>query len=300
MSHLRWIGLFALSGIALVPSVVQAQGPAKAPAPAKVKPPAAAADLVKLQVIVQKLSLRVTELEQGRAADLDEVDLMSENMTKMQDVIARMAKSLGTTQQQLDATQKALANTEKSLAAVKAAQAQLKAVGNAKADGARVVRAPFIVVDGAGQSLFRVEQDSASAGRVIVGNPDGNHVTVGAGMGDAVGVVLYYGGVSRVSLSANAKTSSVVASVGQAKSWMGAQGEGATGWFGLSNDQGKTLVNLWSRKGGGYLELNDGAGSKMVEAGSLTTGKGYVLVQPAHANPDPAAVQSVLLGGGKP
>ena len=300
MSHLRWIGLFALSGIALVPSVVQAQGPAKAPAPAKVKPPAAAADLVKLQVIVQKLSLRVTELEQGRAADLDEVDLMSENMLKMQDVIARMAKSLGTTQQQLDATQKALANTEKSLAAVKAAQAQLKAVGNAKADGARVVRAPFVVVDGDGQSLFRVEQGSTSAGRVVVGNPEGNHIVLGAGMTDDIGVVLYFGGANRISMVANAKTSNVVASVGQAKAWMGAQGNGASGWFGLSSDQGKTLAQLWSRKGGGYLELNNGSGSKMVEAGSLETAKGYVLVNPARVNNDPAGAQSVLLGGGKP
>ena len=293
MSHLRWIGLFALSGIALVPSVVQAQGPAKAPAPTKVKPPAAAADLVKLQVIVQKLSLRVTELEQGRAADLDEVDLMSENMLKMQDVIARMAKSLGTAQQQLDATQKALA-------AVKAAQAQLKAVGNAKADGARVVRAPFVVVDGDGQSLFRVEQGSTSAGRVVVGNPEGNHIVLGAGMTDDIGVVLYFGGANRISMVANAKTSNVVASVGQAKAWMGAQGNGASGWFGLSSDQGKTLAQLWSRKGGGYLELNNGSGSKMVEAGSLETAKGYVLVNPARVNNDPAGAQSVLLGGGKP
>jgi len=293
MSHLRWIGLLALSGIALVPSVVQAQGPAKAPAPAKVKPPAAAADLVKLQVIVQKLSLRVTELEQGRAADLDEVDLMSENMLKMQDVIARMAKSLGTAQQQLDATQKALA-------AVKAAQAQLKAVGNAKADGARVVRAPFVVVDGDGQSLFRVEQGSTSAGRVVVGNPEGNHIVLGAGMTDDIGVVLYFGGANRISMVANAKTSNVVASVGQAKAWMGAQGNGASGWFGLSSDQGKTLAQLWSRKGGGYLELNNGSGSKMVEAGSLETAKGYVLVNPARVNNDPAGAQSVLLGGGKP
>jgi len=285
--------LFALSGIALVPSVVQAQGPAKAPAPAKVKPPAAAADLVKLQVIVQKLSLRVTELEQGRAADLDEVDLMSENMLKMQDVIARMAKSLGTAQQQLDATQKALA-------AVKAAQAQLKAVGNAKADGARVVRAPFVVVDGDGQSLFRVEQGSTSAGRVVVGNPEGNHIVLGAGMTDDIGVVLYFGGANRISMVANAKTSNVVASVGQAKAWMGAQGNGASGWFGLSSDQGKTLAQLWSRKGGGYLELNNGSGSKMVEAGSLETAKGYVLVNPARVNNDPAGAQSVLLGGGKP
>jgi len=145
-----------------------------------------------------------------------------------------------------------------------------------------------------------VEQGSTSAGRVVVGNPEGNHIVLGAGMTDDIGVVLYFGGANRISMVANAKTSNVVASVGQAKAWMGAQGNGASGWFGLSSDQGKTLAQLWSRKGGGYLELNNGSGSKMVEAGSLETAKGYVLVNPARVNNDPARAQSVLLGGGKP
>ena len=73
------------------------------------------------------------------------------NLLKMQDVIARPAKSMGETQKLLDATRASLTAAEKSLANVKAAQAKQKAVGDAKADGARVVRAPFIVVDGSGQ-----------------------------------------------------------------------------------------------------------------------------------------------------
>jgi hypothetical protein len=160
------------------------------------------------------------------------------------------------------------------------------------------VRAPFVVVDGNGQSLFRVEQGSTSAGRVIVGDPEGNHITLGVGMTGDVAIALYYAGDNRISLMANAKDATVVTSTGQAKAWVVAQG--ASGLLGVSSDQGKTIAQMLARKGRGYLELNDGAGSKMVEAGSLETGKGYVLVNPARMNNNPAGAPSVLLGGGKP
>ena len=51
--------------------------------------------------------------------------------------------------------------------------------------------------------------------------------------------------------------------------------------------------------GRGYLELNDAGGSKMVEAGSLATGKGYVLVTPWTASVTPGGDPSVLRGGKK-
>jgi hypothetical protein len=49
----------------------------------------------------------------------------------------------------------------------------------------------------------------------------------------------------------------------------------------------------------GYLELDDGGGSRMVEAGSLDSHKGYVLASPYQPSTTPQGDPSVLLGGGK-
>ena len=79
----------------------------------------------------------------------------------------------------------------------------------------------------------------------------------------------------------------MTASSGGSRAWVAAHPKDG-GYIGLTSDQGKNVAQMLMRKGRGYFELNDGAGVKMVEAGSLDVGKGYVLVQPSRVNFDPA------------
>jgi hypothetical protein len=48
----------------------------------------------------------------------------------------------------------------------------------------------------------------------------------------------------------------------------------------------------------GYMELNDGSGSKMVEAGTLNAGVGYVMTNPSRSSVSPSGNPSVLMGRG--
>jgi hypothetical protein len=73
---------------------------------------------------------------------------------------------------------------------------------------------------------------------------------------------------------------------------------GAISFLGTS---GSTIA-LFGSKGDrakGYLEINDGAGSKMVEAGSLDSHKGYVLASPYKTSTAVTGDPSVLKGGGR-
>jgi len=54
------------------------------------------------------------------------------------------------------------------------------------------------------------------------------------------------------------------------------------------------------KDGRGLFFLNSAAGAHMVEAGSLASGKGYVLANPYTTSVDPHGDPSVLKGGGKP
>jgi hypothetical protein len=158
MVAIRWAGLISLS-VALLPTAAWAQGAAKKAPPT----PATVAQVAKLQVALQKLSLRVTELEQEHAADMEDDDVTQANLLKMQDVIARLAKSMGETQKTLDATQQALAATQKTLASVKAAQAVQKAVGDAPETGSRSTQ--MRVAAAASRSSTAVHAWPSSMGR---------------------------------------------------------------------------------------------------------------------------------------
>jgi hypothetical protein len=45
------------------------------------------------------------------------------------------------------------------------------------------------------------------------------------------------------------------------------------------------------------MELNNSDGSKMVEAGMLNAGVGYVMTNPARSSVSPSGNPSVLMGG---
>jgi hypothetical protein len=63
------------------------------------------------------------------------------------------------------------------------------------------------------------------------------------------------------------------------------------------NSAETAVAYLTSKDQKGILELTDASGTKMVEAGSLASGKGYVLVNPYHASVAPGGDPSVLMGG---
>jgi hypothetical protein len=64
------------------------------------------------------------------------------------------------------------------------------------------------------------------------------------------------------------------------------------------NDSGNPLSLFGTKdRGKGYMELNDSGGSKMVEAGMLNAGKGYVMANPARSSVGINGNPSVLMGG---
>ena len=76
-------------------------------------------------------------------------------------------------------------------------------------------------------------------------------------------------------------------------------GEASGGAVTIYGPRGGPFGSMNGSNGRGYLELNDAGGSKMVEASSLVTGKGYVLVTPWTASVTPGGDPSVLRGGKK-
>lgn len=70
--------------------------------------------------------------------------------------------------------------------------------------------------------------------------------------------------------------------------------------FALYNGGPAPVAELTSKDGGGRFFLNNASGAHMVEAGSLASGKGYVLANPFKASTALTGDPSVLKGGGKP
>jgi hypothetical protein len=64
------------------------------------------------------------------------------------------------------------------------------------------------------------------------------------------------------------------------------------------SDGGKPLSQFGTKdRGKGYMELNDSVGTKMVEAGMLKSGVGYVMATPWRSSVDINGNPSVLMGG---
>jgi hypothetical protein len=70
--------------------------------------------------------------------------------------------------------------------------------------------------------------------------------------------------------------------------------------FSLYSGGKSPVAELTSKNGGGRFFLNSATGAHMVEAGSLISGKGYVLANPFKASTALTGDPSVLRGGGKP
>jgi hypothetical protein len=161
------------------------------------------------------------------------------------------------------------------------------------------VTAPFVVVDRAGKPLMRVHEEEEGFSRgIYIYNGDAKVVAHVGAMGDGGGRIYVtrpaalpmalmaapVDGSASFELSANGKKSLVI----DKQSLV------------YYNDAHTPIAVFGSKdRSKGYLELNDSAGAKMVEAGSLATHKGYVLASPYQASVSPQGDPSVLKGGGK-
>ena len=59
----------------------------------------------------------------------------------------------------------------------------------------------------------------------------------------------------------------------------------------------QAIVRITNKDQKGVFEIMDANGNKMVESGSLMSGKGYVLASPSGSSVDPRGNPSVLMGG---
>ena len=157
------------------------------------------------------------------------------------------------------------------------------------------VTAPFTVVDRAGKVLMKITEagDGLSRGAYMF---DGAEKIVAYIGGDATGGRVYVtraGALPRAMIYADDKTGLALrAATGKPGTVID---ESALTFL---SDAGVALSSFGTKdRAKGYLELNDGNGTKMVEAGMLDSRKGYVMATPYRASVSPNGNPSVLMGG---
>jgi hypothetical protein len=250
-------------------SVVSTQGISAGATTAK---PSAAPDINALRQQVLALEQRLAKLEQGQLEQFKQDDAADEARAK---------------------------KIEQRLAALESGKPESAATKpGADSHAANTVTAPFTVVDRAGKVLMRVTESAEGFSR-------------GMYIYDTTVRAVAHVGVLGSNEGGRVYVTSVNSSVPNAL--MAAGADGPTIW--AKTDAGKLVANitklgifhynaaekavayLTSKDQKGILELTDANGTKMVEAGSLASGKGYVLVNPYHASVTPGGDPSVLMGG---
>lgn len=188
------------------------------------------------------------------------------------------------------------------LEAIEKAQQKLELEQEAKQqDGSGHARAPFVVYDKSDHPIFRVEVSDRGVARAVVGNPVGvRAVMFATDQEQKSGVLLITDQASNQNQGAMvAGKESSITLISTETNMSASLGGRADKTSGFSIQDGATpLTYLGSKTGkGGYMEINDAAGSKMVEAGALDVHKGYVLTHPFRSSVDPRGNPSVLMGG---
>ncbi|MEO6103949.1 MAG: hypothetical protein ABIP44_09975 [Pseudoxanthomonas sp.] len=178
-----------------------------------------------------------------------------------------------------------------------APRAPSRAEANDRPTGQTVV-APFTDVDGAGKPILRVSADEGAFSRgAYVFNDHGATVAhMGATTYGGRFYVIKPGTQAPDAWMGSSRTGSEFR-VGKGLVTQARMDEQSLAYYG----DGGAVIALFGGKERrkGYLELNDASGSKMVEAGSLDSHKGYVLANPYRASVDPHGDPSVLKGAGK-
>ncbi|MEO7208600.1 MAG: hypothetical protein ABI145_18000 [Steroidobacteraceae bacterium] len=265
------IGLFCL-GIA---SVSSSQGLSANASVAGV--PAAEAEIKVLRQQLLVLEGRVHELEKKADQAVDNGDAEAKE------------------KKQLDKRLDAIENKQKTLESDQQ---------KAEQEGISHVRAPFTVYDKNDHAIFQVELTAKNTARVTVGNVLGMHTSIygndqtgqsGLEVDDGVGA-----DDGRIQIVVQKPKNTAYISIGSTtndqRAWLGSASDNAVGLYILNKSQ---PVGFFGEKasGKGFMHLDDAEGSIMVEAGSLDTHVGYVLVNPWQPSSTPQGDPSVLKGG---
>lgn len=274
-------GIAAAAGIALLAlGTASSQGIS---ATAAVTKPKAGMDVNTLQKQMQALEQRILELEKDA---LDEINDDSE----AEAAATRLEKRLSSSETNARNMERRLAGIENDTAG-----ADTK---DGDDDKPMTVTAPFVVVDRAGKPLMRVAEAGEDFSRgMYVFNGNGSTVAHVGVMTDGYGrmYVAPPGGFPAAQLGA--QPDGGIVTVSSASTHAAMLNKEALHFFGDS--KAKVAVFGTKNRAKGYLELNDSAGNKMVEAGMLNSQKGYVLASPYRATVDPRGDPSVIRGAGK-
>jgi hypothetical protein len=188
---------------------------------------------------------------------------------------------------------KKLEDQVRKLEAAEQARDGARPAGTPEQMGLRLT-APFTVVDSGGKLLMRItdQGNGFSRGAYLY---DGNEKIVGYIGGDAAGGRIY---ATKNGLLPQAL---IAATDGPMLYLKGAQKAAVTvepASMTFFSDSGNPLSVFGTKdRLKGYMELNDGSGSKMVEAGMLNSHVGYVMANPSRSSVGINGNPSVLMGG---
>lgn len=254
-------------------------------------PQDAIAQLRRLRVQINEMSDRIRELEKQR------LEFLKDKAAEAADEIAKEAKSARVEQR--------LASLEKALAGEKSSAADGKKSAPAEFEQPMTVTAPFVVKDRAGKAIMVVQEGAkskaapgGSRGLYIYGlNQSDASAHVGTESDDVGRIYVAHTGAPRpdVILSYDAATGPLVRLNAPTSNGRIAQLDKRG--FSYYGGTDHPLVELRAKDGRGLLLLNGADGGNKVEAGSLASGKGYVLVHPWQARTGLAGNPSVLMGG---
>jgi hypothetical protein len=255
-----------IGGAALVAAftvTVKSQGIGAQVAPAKSDP---AREMTALRQQVQALEKRVAELEKGELQESKD-------------------------DQAGDAREKRL---EQRLAQLEKAQESAKSDGNARNkqgqaddDTPMTVRAPFVVQDDNGKTIFRVDiAPGSSRSRLMVGNPIGARAEIGPDELGGAAVAIYDSANSVRATLIGRSTESHLQLRGSKASAVHVKADDVGGDVHLFNGAGSGNARLTIGKGGaGSFTLGDAGGATVVSAGTMGNGIGIIKAGPGGFGP---------------
>jgi hypothetical protein len=225
-----------------------------------------AREIAALRQQVQALEKRVAELEKGDLEVSKEDDAGDAREKKLEQRLAQLEKA-----------------QESAKGDGTARNQQEHADGNAP----MTVRAPFVVQDDAGRTIFRVDiAPNASRARIMVGNPIGARAEIGPSEFDGA-VVGLFDSTNTLRVALVARQAEAELQLRGSKT-LGVQlkSDDVGGDLHLFNAAGLGNARLTIGKGGaGSFTLGDAGGATVVSAGTLSNGIGIIKAGPGGFGP---------------
>lgn len=233
--------------------------------------PSSPAQPASIEERLRALEKRVEELENS---DVDQLKTDQEDEAQEKKLEARLA-----------ALEKSRPGEARSDAAVPSAAA--------RGAGPSTVRAPFIVVNAAGEAIFEIGlSPENSQPELILGDRDGARARLGVTRAGGASIAIYdRANAARLAITGNPTESLFrLGGRGQAVD-MSARTDGAS--LHVSNSQGWAVGTLQSRNDHGHFTLGNAGGETTVEAATLRdSGVGVVRV-----GPDMGGTSGAMAGG---